>query len=275
MDNKLERDAQEIIALFKAIEGNEDKLSAATKNLLFRAMLECRSKLAGVVPSIIRSENKSVDEDVMFLPWRHSFEVLGSFWFGHQPVVDYGILNLKGNINDGYIKENAATILSALGPKSFGLFNAGRNTRFGFVSSPSDADEQGRPTSQLNAFKTTADMNPLEFLLELYYNGSFGKMNDMEVGESISTSPRAIMVAIENESSRRKKLNAFDLEAIKTRLIPGKVVVINSDELRHINWDKALSNNLGWVILKLGESSTSAQQKLAKSSGKPVILVEL
>jgi hypothetical protein len=188
MDNKLERDAQEIVALFKSIEGNEDKLSAPTKELLFRAMLECRSRLAGVVPSVIGAERKSVEVDDGVLPWRHSFEVLGSFWFGRRPVVDYGLANVKGDINDVYIKENAATILSALGPKSIGLFNAGRNTRFGFVSGPAGADEHGRPTSQLNAFKTTADMDPLEFLLELYSNGSFVKMNGVEVGQLITTS---------------------------------------------------------------------------------------
>jgi hypothetical protein len=80
-------------------------------------------------------------------------------------------------------------------------------------------------------------------------------------------------VAIENQGSHRN-IDAIDLDAIKTRLVPGKPVVINADELRRINKDRDLSNNLGWVFLKLGESITSAQQKLAQSSGKPVVLVE-
>jgi hypothetical protein len=220
----------------------------------------------------VRAEKKTADIDVEALLWWHSFEVLGSFWFGRPRGADYGLGNVNGDINDGFIKENAGTILVALGSKSVGLYNAGRNTRFGFVTNPSGADEHGRPTSQLNAFKTTADMDPLEFMFELYSNGLFVNINKLSAGKSITTSERVRSAALGNQASHTD-IDAIDLNNIKARLLPGKVVEINSDELRRINKDRALSNNLGWMIFKHAESSGSALQKLAQSSGKPVVLV--
>ncbi|MBW2980065.1 tetratricopeptide repeat protein [Candidatus Woesearchaeota archaeon] len=218
--------------------------------------------------------------------WRHEFDVLGTFWYGKMSGSgDFEIYLRDGDMvevryGDGFNnfegEKGAECALSSLltalmnldATRAAAFYQPeGADFRVGFFLSPeAGVDAQGREKFQVSVAKTSADMNPFEYLVTLYQLQPNFKENveGFVIGSAVQS---------RGEKGAAKQYEGVNPNRGIAILLYGENAVVSGEELNQIAKIREFVPYVRWMgIAAENLSQYGDLDTFTSKAGEPMLL---